>query len=163
MANENFSIEEARSTFEFIEMATVMGNSIGSVVAAGNGHIAKLLVWSDAEREQAGRLLVCLRAAMVEQGILSIHDSRIGSDVRRLWQRLVDSNALDALTDREIGLLWEFIQLPKDRRCAHVSRIERAGCPITVTGRSTKGKNSNSCGGQIGSSQHQAPGVAWVM
>jgi hypothetical protein len=66
--------------------------------------------WSTRDRHKAAHLLVEIRKCLAAQGIHTVHDLRIDPIVRKLWLKLIASNAVESLSLDEVGRQWQCLE-----------------------------------------------------
>src|SRR5580704_15085357 len=63
------------------------------------------------DRARGASLLIRLCGLLEKLGIRSIDDSRVAPEVRRLWECLIDSEALNAVSDKDVERVWRIIRV----------------------------------------------------
>jgi hypothetical protein len=106
----------------------LLDRSLGSIDMLAQRHAEQAVQFFDAHIAEAAELLVCMGEAMQAHGVRRIDDPRVSADFRQLWQRLVDSKALEALSDAQRRVLIGFVARPRTKACEIPSRRTEPPC-----------------------------------
>jgi hypothetical protein len=121
MANDRDRSEGAMTNDTAMRKLSGLRTEILDAVHPAQGAVG--VQWSTKERKQAARLLVEIRLHLDTQGIRSIHDPRVAMPLRKLWLRLIASNAVNSLPLEEIGRQWRCItSSPRAAVCGTAAR-----------------------------------------
>lgn len=63
--------------------------------------------WNAADRRHGAALLVYMRQFLCKRGVRSIHDPSVATEVRQLWEFLVQSPALNEVSMKELGRICD--------------------------------------------------------
>ena len=83
----------------------------------GSAGICKVLVGDrigrNTEGVQGAKLLMQLCRLLEQSRIRSIDDPRVAPEVRRVWECLIDSEALHAVSDTDMERVWRIIRVSR--------------------------------------------------